>query len=245
VASNLTLFRPALRKMTNFNINIVSDTVCPWCYVGKQRLDKAIAKWTKTHPDDTISTTWMPFYLNPDAPKGSVDKQEYYNTRFGPERTKMIQGRLSAIGKADGIDFKFGGRTGNTRDSHRLVQLGKTKGPAVQTRVVEELFKAYFEAEQDITSRDVLVAAGVRAGLDEAEVKEWLASDKGGKQVDEEVEDAQSRFISGVPNFTVDDRFQLEGAQDPEAFIQVFEAVVASRGSKNVPASKSITGDVC
>ena len=231
--------------MTTFNISIVSDTVCPWCFVGKQRLDKAIAKWTKTHPDDVINTTWMPFYLNADAPKAGIDKQEYYQSRFGPERAKMMQARLATIGQADGIAFKFGGRTGNTRDSHRLVQLGKTKGPAVQTRVVEELFKAYFEQEQDITSHDVLLAAGVRAGLDEAEVKDWLASDKGGKQVDEEVEDAQSRLISGVPNFTVDDRFQLEGAQDPEAFVQVFEAVVASKGIKDGPAGKSITADRC
>lgn len=185
----------------------------------------------------------MPFYLNPDSPKQGIDKTEYYHTRFGPERTKMMQARLAAIGKADGIDFKFGGRTGNTRDSHRLVQLGKTKSPALQTRVIEELFKAYFENEQDVTSHEVLRAAGVKAGLDAKEVEEWLASDRGGKQVDEEVEDAQSRFISGVPNFTVNNRYQLEGAQDPEAFVQVFEAVVASKGSSK--GSKSATGDVC
>jgi len=193
-------------------------------------MEKAISAWQKNHPDDKFTTTWMPFYLNPDVPKEGIDKQEYYHMRFGPERTKMMQQRLVMIGKADGIDFKFGGKTGNTRDSHRLIQLGKSKSPQIQTRVVEELFKAYFENEQDITSHEVLKQAGIKAGLDEKEVTEWLQSDQGGKQVDEEVGNAQSMSISGVPNFTIENRYKLEGAQDPEAFLQVFEAVVASKG---------------
>ena len=204
-------------------------------------MEKAISAWQKNHPDDKFTTTWMPFYLNPDAPKKGVDKQEYYHMRFGPERTKMMQQRLTMTGKADGIDFKFGGKTGNTRDSHRLIQLGKSKSAQMQTRVVEELFKAYFENEQDITSHDVLKQAGVKAGLEEKEVAEWLESDHGGKQVDEEVANARSMSISGVPNFTVQDRYKLEGAQDPEAFLQVFEAVVAMRaGSRS-----SKVGETC
>ena len=193
-------------------------------------MEKAISAWQKNHTEDKFTTTWMPFYLSPDAPKEGIDKQEYYHMRFGPERTKMMQQRLVMIGKADGIDFKFGGKTGNTRDSHRLIQLGKSKSPQIQTRVVEELFKAYFENEQDITSHEVLKQAGIKAGLDEKEVTEWLQSDQGGKQVDEEVGNAQSMSISGVPNFTIENRYKLEGAQDPEAFLQVFEAVVASKG---------------
>jgi predicted DsbA family dithiol-disulfide isomerase len=205
--------------------------------VGKQRMEKAISAWQKNHSDDKFTTTWMPFYLNPNAPKKGIDKQEYFHMRFGPERTKMMQQRLAMIGKADGIDFKFGGKTGNTRDSHRLVQLGKSKSPQMQTRVVEELFKAYFENEQDITSHEVLKQAGIKAGLEEKEVTEWLESDQGGKQVDEEVGNAQSMFISGVPHFTIENRYKLEGAQDPEAFLQVFEAVVASKGrSQNTKA---------
>ncbi|SRR6266480_2271423 len=205
-------------------------------------MEKAISAWQKNHPDDKFTTTWMPFYLNPDAPKTGVDKQEYYHMRFGPERTKMMQQRLNMTGKADGIDFKFGGKTGNTRDSHRLVQLGKSKSPQMQTRVVEELFRAYFENEQDITSHDVLKQAGVKAGLEEKEVTEWLESDHGGKQVDEEVANAKSMFISGVPNFTIEDRYKLEGAQDPEAFLQVFEAVVALGGA-GIRSSK--VGETC
>lgn len=137
----------------------------------------------------------------------------------------MMQERLAQLGKSDGIDFKFGGKTGNTRDSHRLIQLGKAKSPAVQTRVVEELFAAYFENEKDITSHDVLVDAGVKAGLNAAEVKEWLGSGKGGPEVDKEVQEAYEQSISGVPNFTIQDQFEIGGAQEPADFVQLFERV--------------------
>ena len=137
----------------------------------------------------------------------------------------MIIERLTAVGKDAGINFSFGGKTGSTRDSHRLVQLGKTKGPHVQTRVVEELFKSYFEDEGDITSHDALTEAGVRAGLEEAEVKNWLQSDKGGTEVDKEVSEAQIRGVNGVPNFVLQGKYEIGGAQDAEAFAKVFERV--------------------
>jgi len=135
----------------------------------------------------------------------------------------MIFARLAEIGKAEGIGFKFGGRTGNTRDSHRLIQLGKTKSPEVQTRVIEQLFSFYFENEKDITDRNVLVEAGVKAGLEKAEVEAWLDGGKGGKEVDKEVQDAYAQNISGVPNFTINDKFEIGGAQEPAAFVQLFE----------------------
>lgn len=137
----------------------------------------------------------------------------------------MILERMGAVGKDAGIDFSFGGKTGNTRDSHRLVQLGKTKGSKVQTRVVEELFKSYFEEEGDITSHDVLREAGIKAGLEETEVADWLESDKGGENVDKEVEEAQIRGVSGVPNFVLQGKYEIGGAQDAEAFVKVFERV--------------------
>jgi predicted DsbA family dithiol-disulfide isomerase len=139
----------------------------------------------------------------------------------------MMFQRLAQIGADSGIKFKFGGKTGNTRDSHRLIQLGKTKSPAMQTRVVEELFAAYFENEGDITSHTTLQNAGVKAGLDEKEVKEWLASDQGGEAVDEEVEHAQKNQISGVPNFTLQGKYEVGGAQDPGVFLRLFEKIKA------------------
>lgn len=207
-------------------------SVAAWCYVGKKRLEKGIAAYKEKYPDsnDTFSTSWFPFYLNPDAPK-SADKQQLYESKFGKERTAMMQVRMSELGKAEGINFKYGGKTGNTRDSHRLLQLGKTKGPLVQTRIIEELFAAYFENEKDITSRDVLTEAGVRAGLDKKEVKEWLKSDQGGPEVDREVVQARQQHITGVPNFTINDKYEIGGAQEPAAFVQIFERLKKQEGS--------------
>ncbi|KAI9824933.1 MAG: hypothetical protein M1832_001538 [Thelocarpon impressellum] len=215
--------------MTKFDIEVVSDTVCPWCYVGKKRLESGIAAYRAARPgsEDTFSISWAPFYLNPDAPKKAIDKRQFYQDKFGPQRAKMIFETLSNIGLAEGIDFKFGGKTGNTRDSHRLIQLGKNKGEDAQTRVVEALFNAYFEREQDITSHAVLRESGIKAGLDASDVDEWLKSDKGGSQVDRETREARMRHISGVPNFTIQGEYEVGGAQDPETFVKIFEKVKA------------------
>jgi len=229
------MFRPTLRKMTKFDIEIVSDTVCPWCYVGKQKLDKAIATYKQLHPEsnDTFSTTWLPFYLNPGAPKQGIEKTNYYKSKFGEERVSGIFQRLSQVGKDVGINFKFGGKTGNTRDSHRLIQLGKSKSPLIQTRVVEALFAAYFEQEGDITSHATLRQAGIKAGLDEKEIDEWLESDLGGPEVDREVEEAQRSQITGVPNFTLQGKYEVGGAQDEGVFLRLFEKIkMAEEGAK-------------
>jgi len=213
--------------MTAFDISIVSDTICPWCYVGKKKLERGISLYKAAYPnsDDTFSTTWRPFYLNPQAPKKGIEKREYYKSKFGDEKAEMIFKRLASVGEDVGIDFSFGGKTGNTRDSHRLIQLGKTKSPTVQTKVVEQLFTSYFEKEGDITSHTVLREAGVKAGLPEEEVIDWLQSDKGGSEVDKEVAEAQRRAVSGVPNFVLQGKYEIGGAQDAEAFVKVFERV--------------------
>ena len=216
--------------MTKFDIKIVSDTVCPWCYIGKKRLDRGIAAFQAAHPDshDSFSITWLPYYLNANSPKTGRDKREYYVSRFGEQRANAMFDRLAAIGKDEGIPFRFGGKVGNTRDSHRLIQLGKSKGAATQTRVVEELFHAYFEAEQDITSHQALLAAAVKAGLARAEVEACLRSDQYGGQVDAEVHQAQVQHISGVPNFTIQGQYGVSGAQDPDTFVQLFEKIQAA-----------------
>jgi len=213
--------------MTVFNIAITSDTVCPWCYIGKNKLERGIAAYKAAHPSssDTFTTTWLPYYLNPNAPKQGRDKQAVYEEKFGAQRTKMMQERLSAQGEAVGIHFKYGGKTGSTRDSHRLIQLAKSKGAETQTRLIEQLFEAYFENEQDITSHQVLQKAAVKAGLDEGQVKEWLSSESGGRQVDEEVVVAQRNLVTGVPNFVINDKYEIQGAQDPAGFKTVFEKI--------------------
>ncbi|KAK1046944.1 hypothetical protein LTR74_017853 [Friedmanniomyces endolithicus] len=225
--------------MTNYHIDIVSDTVCPWCYVGANRLSRAIATHRASHPQDTFTTTWHAYYLNPDAPR-SIDKQAYYVRKFGAQRTSVMQGHLARLGREVGIEFAFGGRTGNTRDSHRLIELGKRKGEEVQTRVVRELFAAYFEANEDITVVDVLVARGVKAGLEEKEVREWMEKGKGGEEVDREVEEARKLCIGGVPNFTINGKWEVQGAEEPAAFLQVFGEI-----KDTMPGSKTGGENVC
>ena len=120
------------------------------CYVGKKRLEQGITAYKADNSlaKDSFNISWLPFYLNPESPKQGVDKAQMYISKFGPDRTQMMHERLSLIGKEVGIDFRFGGRTGNTRDSHRLIQLAKTKGPETQNKVVNALFEGYFENEE-------------------------------------------------------------------------------------------------
>ncbi|RDW69137.1 DsbA family oxidoreductase [Aspergillus mulundensis] len=224
--------------MTNFNIQIISDSVCPWCYVGYRRLSRAISTHKLTNPLDTFTITWSPFYLNAASPAyPGVDKRSFYESKFGAARTGAIFERLAAVGEGEGIKFSFGGRTGKTRDSHRLIWLSGLKekelresgtvpgGDAIgglQTRVVERLFRAYFEEEKNITERGVLVEAAVGAGLEKGEVEGLLDSDVGGKEVDGEAEGARRQFVTGVPYFMVQGQYAIEGADEPETFLEVF-----------------------
>lgn len=150
-----------------------------------------------------------------------------YASKFGPEKAALISQRLEAVGKMVGINFSFGGKTGNTRDSHRVIEMAGRMSEGTQDRVVKELFQAYFEKEQDITSHEVLRTAAMKAGIGEGKVDGWLKSDEGGQAVDTGVMEAQAKGISGVPNFTLQGKYEIGGAQDPAAFLQVFEDVKA------------------
>ncbi|KAL1843583.1 hypothetical protein VTJ49DRAFT_866 [Mycothermus thermophilus] len=227
--------------MTNFNIKIVSDAICPWCYVGKKRLERAIETYKRSIPggaNDTFTISWHPFYLDPSLPKTGIDRDVHLARKFGPERLAVVTAHLKQLGEAEGIHFSLKGKIGNTRDAHRLVQLAKTKSNEAENRVISVLFKSHFEEDADITSHDVLAAIGEKAGLDKTEVAEWLSQGSGGQEVDREVEEAYRKGISGVPNFTINDRYEVQGAQDVEGFLDVF-----SRVKKSEPGVSS--GEFC
>ncbi|CAI7620438.1 unnamed protein product [Penicillium glandicola] len=229
--------------MTNFQIQIISDTVCPWCYVGYRRLSRAITAHQATYPADTFSLHWKAFYLNPAAAEyPGVNKAQMYTQKFGSERMGAIFARLSAVGEGEGIHFNFGGNTGLTRDSHRLlwfagqreaeVASNEANGGVVgglQTRVAEQLFRAYFEEEKNITDLKVLVEAGVGAGLDRESVKKMLDEDVGAQEVDLEAKTAARRLVSGVPYISVQGKYHVEGADEPEVFMKIFEKVKAEQ----------------
>ncbi|EEA22392.1 hypothetical protein TMatcc_008164 [Talaromyces marneffei ATCC 18224] len=217
--------------MTNFRITVTSDTICPWCYVGRKQLIAAETLYHELHPSsgDTFSVNYMPYMLLPDWPRGPAgaqDKQEAYIQRFGPERVKMMHQRLRVVGKETGIDFKFGGRTGNTRDSHRLVWLAKKYSPEIESKTIDELFKSYFEKEGDITDLETLRAIASTVGIPDADFQKAIVdSDECGKEVDRAILHVQMKGVSSVPNYLVQGKYQLDGARDPKTFVGIFEKI--------------------
>ncbi|CAK7269494.1 hypothetical protein SEPCBS119000_003597 [Sporothrix epigloea] len=213
--------------MAVFNIKVISDVVCPFCYLGKKRLEKAIEIYQKTVPggsDDRFTVTWLPFYLDPTAPKTGIPTKDRMAQKFGADRVAAMNARMRALGQAEGIQFTQEGKTGNTRDAHRLIQLAKTQGDEREDAVVSSLFASYFEEGGDITSHDDLVKAAERGGIDAATARTWLdsSSDNGGAEVDAEVGEAYQRGVHGVPHFIINDKIEVGGAQDVQAFVGEF-----------------------
>ncbi|OAA51807.1 DSBA oxidoreductase [Metarhizium rileyi] len=222
--------------MTVFRITVTSDTVCPWCYVGRRQLQKAQRLHLKKYPDanDSFVVTYSPYQLNPNFPQGpgrSRDKQQFYVDKFGAERTRVMQKSLSAVGKQLGINFSFGGRTGNTRDSHRLVQLAKGHGNEVELKTVDGLFAAYFEEEQDITDHETLRSVAKAAGIPGDEFERAIVQgDEGGKEVDDAVVRARLEGVSGVPDYVIQGVYRINGGQDASVFVKAFEEIKKLEG---------------
>jgi predicted DsbA family dithiol-disulfide isomerase len=157
--------------------------------------------------------------------------------RFGAEKYDGIRAHLSQMGGPEGINFSFNSKTGNTHDSHRLVQLAKTKNPRdadgnvqdteTENRVVKEIMRSYFELDGDITSRDMLVDAAARAGLDRDEAKQWLESENGDVEVDREVFEAYKMGIRGVPHFVINGKYHVNGAREVPEFLEQFSKAKA------------------
>lgn len=146
--------------------------------------------------------------------------------RVGLDRVQGIQARLKRVGQASGTDFNFAGKTGNTRDSHLLIQLAGTKGPIAQKTLVDEIFASHFERGGDITNRDEFIRAGVVSGLDESEMRACLQDEEMGREIDRQAEEARASGVSSVPTFETRGR-RIEGADDPSVF---YEAFILARG---------------
>ena len=184
--------------------------------------------YKKTYPSgsfDTFNFTWLPYYLDPDAPRKGTPLTERFLSKHGPERAQAFQQRLTDIGLAEGISFTFDSRIGNTRDAHRLVELARSGRPELQTAVVDRLYKVYFEASADITDRKMLCEVGVASGLDAKVVADWMESDQGGKEVNEQAKAAREGGGSGVPRYVIQDVYAVDGADDPSAFLEVFDQI--------------------
>ena len=199
-------------------VDIISDVICPWCWIGKCRLEKAIA--TLGQP---VKVRWLPFQLNPTMPKEGISRRDYRTRKFGSwERSLELDAQVAAAGKAEGIDFAFDKmeRTPNTLDAHRLIWLAEKEG--VQDAVVEALFRAYFTDGRDISKRHSLLDVVAEAGLDRERAEALLGSDEGMAAFHESGEMGRRFRVDGVPFFIVNGKITLSGAQPPEAFLEAF-----------------------
>ncbi len=201
-------------------LDIFSDTICPWCFIGKRRLERALA----LRPQRDLTIRWRTFQLNPNMPPRGMDRRSYLEAKFGTvERAGRIYEAIYAAGMAEGIAFAFDRtrRTPNTLKSHRLLRLAATLDR--QDETLEALFRAYFLEGLDIGDTRVLVEAAESAGLVVPDLDQWLDSDAEAESALAEDMLARRHGINGVPCFVFNGRFALSGAQEPEALIQLFD----------------------
>lgn len=205
-------------------IDIYSDTICPWCFIGKRRLERALAE----KPQPQISFRWRAFQLNPTMPRGGMDRRKYLELKFGgKEGAAQVYDAVEAAGREEKIDFAFDRmqRAPNTVDSHRLIRFAEGKG--LQDAMVETLFQRYFLRAEDIGDRVVLTEAAKEAGLDEDEAAAFLASEELHDEIVHEDEAARRAGVNGVPCFIFAGRYGLPGAQPPEVLWQMFDVALA------------------
>jgi predicted DsbA family dithiol-disulfide isomerase len=204
-----------LKPATPFVIEVASDVVCPWCYIGKRRLEKALALLGgEVQPE----IRWLPFQLNPEMPKQGISREEYRKAKFGSiERSRGLDARVAAEGEGEGIAFAFERmeRTPNTTAAHQLIDLAQKQGRG--TPVVDALFKAYFEQARDIGDAAVLAEIASGAG-----VTGW-PQQADGKQVAALEEDVRNLGISAVPTFILNRKLGVSGAHPPEALAQAIQ----------------------
>jgi predicted DsbA family dithiol-disulfide isomerase len=203
-------------------IDIYSDVICPWCYVGKRRMEKGLA-------GRAVTVRWHPFELNPDIPREGVERRAYRVKKFGSwDRSLDLDAQVGRAFAGEGLAFnpEEMARTPNTFDAHRIIWLAGEKG--VQDAVVEALFRAYFTDGRDLSDRATLAAVAVEGGLDAKEVEDLLAGDRGAAEVRQWEQKGQPLGISGVPFFVINKEVALSGAQPPEVFRAAVEQATAA-----------------
>jgi len=200
-------------------IDVVSDVVCPWCYLGKKRLEQALAK-----EKGEIEVRWRPYQLDPTIPPDGLDRKVYMRNKFGDDgRLEQVHDRLRALGAEEGIAYAFDKieRAPNTLDAHRLIRWAAASG--AQDLIVEKLFSLYFVEGRDIGDRKLLVEVAREAGMDADNVEKRLADGADEKEVRQEIAQAQSLGVTGVPYFVVASRFGVPGAQSAEVLSAAIE----------------------
>lgn len=201
-------------------LDIYSDPICPWCYIGKTRLDRAL----EANPDHSFIIEWHPYQLNPDMPKTGMDRREYLETKFGGQDGALrVYRHIDEAARADGLHLDFAGikRTPNTLDAHRLIHWAGLEGR--QNAVKDRLFKAYFKEGRDISEHSVLTRIAKAVGMGDSMVTRLLDSDADIETIKAADAAARAKGMSGVPCFIIDETYVLEGAQPPELWTNVIK----------------------
>jgi predicted DsbA family dithiol-disulfide isomerase len=225
-------------------IEIWSDVVCPWCYIGKRRFENALSQFPNR---DAVEVVHRSFELDPTMPRGSqqptvdVLGQKY---GAGPAQVRQMMARVEQNAAEEGLEYHLTDTlSGNSRDAHRLVHFAREKG--AQSAMLERLFRAYFTEGKSLFDRDVLAALGGEAGLDPAEVKQVLNSDRFETEVTADENQARAFGISGVPFFVIDGRYGISGAQPTALFSQALEQAWAESQGAEPAALFAQDGAAC
>ena len=206
----------------HIRIDVVSDVVCPWCFIGKRRLEKALAM----RPDIPVEVHWRPYFLNEWIPREGISREDYLTTKFGsPERYKGIAQRVGVTAAAEGLAYAADKmkRQPNTLDCHRLIRWAAGIGKAAEMK--QRLMDLYFTEGADLTNEGILVQAAADVGLDAEGVRADLDSDKDVAQVEQQAQSAKEAGIGGVPMFIFDGKFAVSGAQSPTYLADALDRV--------------------
>ena len=222
---------------TSISIDVVSDVVCPWCFLGGKRLQAAIA----AIKDIDVTVRWRPFQLDPTIPPEGKDRKEYMRAKFGDgDRLKQVHANLVSLGAVEGISFDFDAIrvSPNTLDAHRVIRWAGTAGEAVQNRLVEELFSRYFERGENTGDAGVLIEAARAAGMDAAVVETLLPTDADADAVRAEIGTAARMGVTGVPCFLLEGKYAVMGAQDTAVLADAIRQVAAAKAKGELEAAR-------
>ncbi|MCA8869966.1 MAG: DsbA family oxidoreductase [Rhodobacteraceae bacterium] len=206
-------------------LDIISDPVCPWCYIGKTRLEQAIS----ARPELDFQLEWHPFQLNPDMPPEGMERRAYLELKFGGrERAVAIYRQIADAAAEAGIEISYERieRMPNTLDAHRLIHWAGLEG--VQNQVVGGLFQAYFQQGQDISDPKVLVDIATAAGIDGEMIAKLLAQDVDKQDIQKRDANARQKGVSGVPCFIINNAHAVTGAQPSDLWLRVFDDIAAN-----------------
>jgi predicted DsbA family dithiol-disulfide isomerase len=213
---------------TSISVDVVSDVVCPWCFLGGKRLEVAVSGIA----DVDVHVRWRPFQLDPTIPPEGRDRKEYIRAKFGDgDRLGQVHANLVSLGAVEGIAFDFDAIrvSPNTLDAHRVIRWAGAAGEAMQNRLVEDLFSRYFERGENTGERAVLVEAARAAGMDAAVVETLLPTDADADAVRAEIATASRMGVTGVPCFLLEGKYAVMGAQETAVLADAIRQVAAAK----------------